>query len=74
MTTETLRLHRTVPRAELRALALTVWKLANRGYCRLMGGHWPLLHAERDRLSLKCAACGHTSPGWAVGRGHARQH
>ena len=40
--------------------------LYKRVMCRLMGGHWPVLHATRTRLALRCVACGHTSPGWDV--------
>jgi len=36
-------------------------------------GHERYLHSERDRLSLRCAACGHESPGWTVGRPAYRQ-
>ena len=36
--------------------------------CRLMGGHWHVLSSERERLSLRCVACGHSTPGWEVGR------
>ena|SRR5256885_14769753 len=34
-------------------------------YCALHG-HDRLLHFERDRLSLRCASCGHDSPGWEI--------
>ncbi len=36
--------------------------------CRLMGGHWRVLHTTRDRIALRCVACGQSSPGWQVGR------
>ncbi len=29
-----------------------------------MHGHDELLQFERGRLSLKCASCGHETPGW----------
>jgi hypothetical protein len=29
-------------------------------------GHDNLLQFERDRIFLKCATCGHESPGWAL--------
>ena len=29
-------------------------------------GHDTLLHFERERISLRCASCGHETPGWAL--------
>ncbi|MPZ17245.1 MAG: hypothetical protein GEV06_04950 [Luteitalea sp.] len=29
-------------------------------------GHDALLHFEPNRVTLRCAACGHTSPGWTT--------
>ena len=43
----------------------TLW--ARSALCRLNGGHYKVLHTEPKRMALKCVACGHTSPGWAVG-------
>jgi hypothetical protein len=45
-------------------------------------GHDSLLHFEQDRMYLKCASCGHESPGWELTeapprvlfRGDARRH
>ena len=34
-------------------------------YCALHG-HDRLLHFEKDRMSLRCASCGHDSPGWEL--------
>jgi len=34
-------------------------------YCG-MHGHDRLLHFEKDRISLRCASCGHDSPGWEL--------
>jgi hypothetical protein len=31
-----------------------------------MAGHDTLLHFEPNRVTLRCAACGHTSPGWTT--------
>ena len=31
-------------------------------------GHDPLLHFERDRLSLMCTSCSYESPGWEITR------
>jgi hypothetical protein len=42
-------------------------RLVRNTWCVLNGGHYKLLHTEPDRLALRCAACGHTSPGWEVG-------
>lgn len=32
-------------------------------YCGLRG-HDTLLHFEQERMSLRCASCGHDTPGW----------
>jgi len=45
-------------------------------------GHDALLHFEHERLSLRCASCGHETPGWELNevpptitmRGDARRH
>jgi hypothetical protein len=29
-------------------------------------GHDNFSHYEKDRLSLRCISCGHTSPGWTL--------
>jgi hypothetical protein len=29
-------------------------------------GHDPLLHFEHERISLRCASCGHETPGWEL--------
>src|SRR5688572_28772396 len=34
--------------------------------CCAVRGHDLLLHFERRRLSLQCAACGWESPGWTI--------
>jgi len=34
-------------------------------YCGLHG-HDELLQFESDRMFLKCASCGHESPGWEI--------
>ncbi len=33
-----------------------------------MHGHDDMLQFESDRMFLRCATCGHESPGWAVDR------
>jgi hypothetical protein len=50
-------------------------------FCSLRG-HDNYLQFEQSRLSLRCASCGHESPGWALTaapptvriRGDARRH
>jgi hypothetical protein len=50
-------------------------------FCGLHG-HDSLLQFEQDRMFLKCASCGHETPGWALNevpptvtiRGDARRH
>jgi hypothetical protein len=45
-------------------------------------GHDTLLHFEQERMSLRCASCGHETPGWNLDearptvtvRGDARRH
>ena len=32
-----------------------------------MFGHDSLMQFERDRMFLRCASCGHESPGWVIG-------
>jgi hypothetical protein len=50
-------------------------------FCGLHG-HDNLLQFEQDRMFLRCASCGHETPGWALNeapptvtaRGDARRH
>src|SRR5260221_11345338 len=50
-------------------------------FCGLHG-HDTLLHFEHERMSLRCASCGHETPGWELNetpptvtiRGDARRH
>jgi hypothetical protein len=37
------------------------------GLCGLHG-HDNLVQFETDRIFLRCASCGHESPGWAIDR------
>lgn len=47
-----------------------------------LSGHDMLTHFEKNRLSLRCIACGHESPGWEltgrpprqVAQGDAQRH
>lgn len=51
--------------------AASAWKRFTRWlqstWCVINGGHYKVLHTEPDRIALRCVACGHMSPGWAVG-------
>jgi hypothetical protein len=38
-----------------------------------IGGHEYLRHAERDRLFLRCADCGHETQGWRIDARVARR-
>ena len=56
---------------DVRATASVAWTRLTRTlqttWCVVNGGHHKVLHTEPDRMALRCVACGHTSPGWAVG-------
>ena len=58
-------------RTHVPATALSAWqrisRLVQSTWCVINGGHYKVLHTEPDRMALRCVACGHTSPGWAVG-------
>ena len=51
--------------------AVSLWTRVTRWlqntWCVINGGHYKVLHTEPDRMALRCVACGHMSPGWAVG-------
>ena len=38
-----------------------------------LSGHAMMLHFESTRLSLHCANCGRTTPGWAIQAGRAER-
>jgi hypothetical protein len=44
---------------------MTVFERVRQGYCGLHG-HDSLLQFEQDRMFLKCASCGHETPGWEL--------
>ncbi len=44
-----------------------IGRLVAHWVCGLQG-HERYLHTDRDRVSLRCVACGHESPGWSTGR------
>jgi hypothetical protein len=46
-------------------LATNIIDLVRQAYCGLHG-HDDLLQFEQDRMFLKCASCGHESPGWEM--------
>jgi len=38
-------------------------------------GHDSVLHFEGNRVNMRCASCGHDSPGWEItGRGPRRRY
>ena len=51
--------------------AVSLWRRLTRAlqstWCLVNGGHFKVLHTQPDRMALRCVACGHMSPGWAVG-------
>jgi hypothetical protein len=51
--------------------AVSLWRRFARWvqstWCVVNGGHYKVLHTEPERMALRCVACGHMSPGWAVG-------
>jgi hypothetical protein len=53
------------------ATAASIWTRFTRWihstWCVINGGHYKVLHTEPERMALRCVACGHMSPGWAVG-------
>ena len=77
MTTISLRLseHRPLT-TELSVSAQTMWtrllKWIQTTLCVINGGHYKVLHTAPDRMSLRCVACGHKSPGWEVGSPRSR--
>lgn len=72
MTTISIRL--SDPRSLTADAAITTasaWRRLSRWFqttwCVINGGHYKVLHTAPNRMALRCVACGHTSPGWAVG-------
>jgi hypothetical protein len=55
----------------LREWTQRVQRFASSTMCVLMGGHWRVYHVERERVCLRCVACGNSTPGWEVGRRRA---
>jgi hypothetical protein len=64
-----------------RAASVSMMERVRQAICGLHG-HDTLLHFERERMSLRCATCGHETPGWNLDearptvtvRGDARRH
>src|SRR5262245_50991527 len=74
MTTISIRIADARTRSYGRAAALPARSLWARllmwlrgAWCMINGGHYKVLHAEPDRLALRCVACGQMSPGWEIG-------
>jgi hypothetical protein len=65
-----LRLETATSPIELRDWTWTVRvkRLMKTTMCLLNGGHWQVRHFTRERMALRCVACGHESPGWHVDR------
>ena len=42
-----------------------LWKHVQFALCSLHG-HDPLLHYDQTRIYLRCASCGHETPGWKL--------
>ncbi len=42
-----------------------LWKRVQFALCSLHG-HDPLLHYDQNRIYLRCASCGHETPGWEL--------
>jgi hypothetical protein len=42
-----------------------MWKRMHYAVCSLHG-HDPLLHFDQNRIYLRCASCGHQTPGWEL--------
>jgi hypothetical protein len=55
-----------LPVALMSAILGRAYSALRRGWCTLNGGHYRVLHAEPNRLALRCVGCGHTTPGWEV--------
>jgi hypothetical protein len=74
MTTISIRVAdptRLAPVGAVRAAIISAWtrfaRWVQSTWCVVNGGHYKVLHTEPERMALRCVACGHTSPGWAVG-------
>ena len=74
MTTISIRVSepaRLTATAGMRAGAGFLWtrvaRVLQSTWCVINGGHYKVLHTEPERMALRCVACGHMSPGWAVG-------
>lgn len=73
------RLHTT--RDTAHTPGVTMMDRVRQAICGLHG-HDTLLHFEQERMSLRCASCGHETPGWSLDearptvtvRGDARRH
>ncbi len=48
---------------DTRNLFSRLWRRIQFALCSLHG-HDPLLHYDEQRIYLRCASCGHETPGW----------
>jgi hypothetical protein len=44
-----------------------LWVQVEQAMCGLHG-HDTLLHFDENRIFLRCASCGHETPGWEIGK------
>jgi hypothetical protein len=71
----------TADQGQADALVGRIFDWLRQMFCALRG-HDILLHLEHDRISLRCASCGHETPGWDLNavpptitiRSDARRH
>lgn len=53
--------------ARFRGLLLHLGTKLQQLHCGMRaGGHFEMKHFEQDRISLRCAWCGHETPGWEI--------
>jgi hypothetical protein len=62
-----MRLTSTTVGARVTSIWTRFMRVLQSTWCVVNGGHYKVLHTEPARMALRCVACGHTSPGWAVG-------
>jgi hypothetical protein len=54
---------------QLRGRSVAAMDWLRQAMCSLRG-HALMMHFESKRLTLQCASCGHTTPGWTISDGH----
>jgi hypothetical protein len=55
----------TADQGQADGLAGRTFEWLHQKFCGLHG-HDTLLHFEQERISLRCASCGHETPGWEL--------